>query len=224
MKHTKNLASGFLAGLFIGLAGLIYGVVACSAGTVLETVLGSFMFSFGLLLVCSFGVKLYTGKIGYVLDNKPSYLIELGEMLLGNILGAVVVGFIVHCSSTYYASLITKVTAICNLKLAHEWYALLFQSMGCGILVYLAVECFKSNHHPIIRITGLILCITVMVAVGFTHIIAEMFFFTVLNLWNGETIVYLLLVLLGNSLGSIFLHLLFKIVKKEDKVIEQNNK
>ena len=83
MKHIKTICSGLLAGIIIGLGGLIFSVVMAGAATVAERILAAFLFSIGLLLICIFGLNLYTGKIGYVLDNKPRYIIDLGEMLLG---------------------------------------------------------------------------------------------------------------------------------------------
>ena len=40
---------------------------------------------------------------------------------------------------------------------------------------------------------------------GFEHSIADMFYFALAGMYNGKSIIFLLLVLLGNSLGGMFI-------------------
>lgn len=224
MKHIKTIISGFLAGIIIGVGGLVFSVVMAKAGLVSENVLAAFLFSIGLLLICAFEFNLYTGKIGFVLDNKLSYIIDLGEMLLGNFLGAALMGFLVRGCSSQFETAINNLRAICEVKYSHPWYTFLLLAFGCGMLVYLAVRIFKSGHHPVVRTLGLVLCVTVFVSVGFIHVIAEVFYLVMANKIELKSISYLLLALVGNSLGSIFLNELIKIVNKTEKSkVEQKN-
>ena len=218
MKHIKTICSGLLAGIIIGLGGLIFSVVMAGAATVGERILAAFLFSIGLLLICIFGLNLYTGKIGYVFDNKPRYIIDLGEMLLGNLLGAGLMGLFMRGCSSQYTSAIEKLGSICEAKFNHPWYTLLLLAMGCGILVYFAVAIFKSEHHPVLRIAGLMICVTTFVATGLLHVIAEMFYLVAANKLDLNSILYLFIILVGNSVGSIVLHELIKLINKKEKV------
>ena len=68
--NFKILVRAILAGCMISIGGTIF--LVCES-----KLLGAFLFSLGLYSICAFGLNLYTGKIGYVIDNKPKYLIEL---------------------------------------------------------------------------------------------------------------------------------------------------
>ena len=62
-KYVDFLLKGIYAGLMIGIGGTVYLSVE-------NTIIGSFLFSIGLLMICMYGMNLYTGKIGYILINK----------------------------------------------------------------------------------------------------------------------------------------------------------
>ena len=64
MKKCCNyLIRGIYAGLMIGIGGTIFLSVD-------NKIMGSFLFSIGLLMICMYNMNLYTGKIGYVVVNK----------------------------------------------------------------------------------------------------------------------------------------------------------
>ena len=66
--NLKILVKAILAGVMISIGGTIYLALD-------NKMLGAFLFSIGLFSICAYGFNLYTGKIGYVIDNKPKYLI-----------------------------------------------------------------------------------------------------------------------------------------------------
>jgi formate/nitrite transporter FocA (FNT family) len=61
MKYLKVFLLGIGAGIAIAFGGAAY--TACTYYG--SEIAGSVLFSCGLLLVCSFGMKLYTGQIGW---------------------------------------------------------------------------------------------------------------------------------------------------------------
>ena len=69
-KYIDYLIKSIFAGIMIGIAGTVY--LRVDNNTV-----GAFLFSIGLLVICMYGMNLYTGKIGYVLINKLNYIYEL---------------------------------------------------------------------------------------------------------------------------------------------------
>lgn len=82
----KKIIDIFLRSLLTGVAIAIGGTVYLSCP---NKYLGALLFGIGLFVILSFGFDLFTGKVGYAVENKPSYLGELGIIWLGNFAGAV---------------------------------------------------------------------------------------------------------------------------------------
>ena len=71
----KKIIDIFLRSLLTGVAIAIGGTVYLSCP---NKYLGAFLFGIGLFVILSFSFNLFTGKVGYAVENKPSYLGELG--------------------------------------------------------------------------------------------------------------------------------------------------
>ena len=52
---------------------------------------------------------------------------------------------------------------------------------------------------------------TVFVICGFEHCVANMFYFTVGKAWSANTVLFLLIMTLGNSVGGVTIPLLRKL-------------
>ena len=77
------LLNGIYAGIMIAVGGTIYLSIA-------NQVVGAILFAIGLLTICVYKMNLYTGMIGYLLENKLGYLKTLIFTLLGNLLGTII--------------------------------------------------------------------------------------------------------------------------------------
>ena len=202
-ESWKIFLNAVLAGLFIGIAGTVY--LACP-----YPVLGAFLFAFGLLTIVCNGFKLYTGAIGYLAvqgKNWFYYLFVLLWIWLGNLLGCYAVGSAVRASRSYEGlGIAPKVAKICAAKIGDSPWSLLILAFFCGILMYLAVDTFKRQElAPIIRLTTLVLCVSVFIISGFEHCIANMYYFSVAGVWSWKVMALVLLMTLGNSLGGMLL-------------------
>lgn len=229
MKHIKTMLSGFLAGILISLGGFVFLYLKC-VGTVgaLETAIGGFMFSFGLLMICAFSLNLYTGKIGFCIGKDKYYFLDLLEMLAGNILGCIIFGYLLSLTRVYDIQGTTStfeevVKSVCTTKANDPWYSLLVLSFGCGILVYLAVRIFKSEHHAFIRVLGLMFAVALFVIVGFEHVIADVFYFALAGMCSWRIVLNLFIIFIGNSLGSIFFHSVLSLLEKKNIDKESTN-
>ena len=60
----------------------------------------------------------------------------------------------------------------------------------------------------------IVLGVIVFILCGFEHCIANMYYFSVANIWNLNTLLYLLIMILGNSLGGMLIPLCNKVIKK----------
>ena len=58
----------------------------------------------------------------------------------------------------------------------------------------------------------------VFILCGFEHCVANMFYFSVANAWSGKTVLYLLVMTLGNSCGGLILPLCRKLKDRAEKV------
>ena len=200
-NNFKILVRGILAGILISIGGTIY--LLCES-----KMLGAFLFSIGLFTICCYGFNLYTGKIGYIVDKDLSYLKELGLTLVGNLIGTVSCGYLLHLTRSG-EKLIEIARSICDIKLSDSLMSIFILSIFCGMIMYLAVDLFK-RLKDFGRYVGIFMGITVFILAGFEHCVANMFYFSVANMWSLNTILYVFMMIIGNSVGSIVLALLMK--------------
>jgi len=222
MKNAgKTVLFGVYAGLAIGFGGLL-NIISNSlldSAPIWGRVLGSFLFPVGLTLVCFLGLNLFTGKIGYVLDNKKDYLVYLGLVYLGNIVGALLLGLFCLLVFPSKSGIQGQAWIISNAKLIKFEFLPLMKlfagSVLCGVCVYTAVFCFKIFKQWWLKVIGIFVPIFIFVFFGFNHCVANMFYFAFgWNYGNPLSYLNLLIVTLGNSIGAIALNELIKAFKK----------
>ena len=197
-ENFKILIRAVLAGVMISIGGTIF--LTCES-----KLLGAFLFSIGLYAICAFGLNLYTGKIGYVIDNKPKYLIELGITLLGNLIGTIGCGYLLFLTRQG-DKLRGVASSISEVKLNDNLLSIFILAVFCGIIMYLAVDLFK-RLNDFGKYMGIFMGITVFILAGFEHCVANMYYFSAANMWCWKTILYVFIMILGNSVGSILLAL-----------------
>ena len=196
--NLKILVRAILAGVMISIGGTIF--LTCES-----KLLGAFLFSIGLYAICAFGLNLYTGKIGYVIDNKPKYLIELLVTLVGNLIGTIGCGYLLFLTRGG-EKLRSAASSICEVKLNDNLLSIFILAVFCGIIMYLAVDLFK-RLTDFGKYMGIFMGITVFILAGFEHCVANMYYFSAANMWEWKTILYVLVMIAGNSVGSILLAL-----------------
>ena len=190
-KNIFNLITkSILAGLLISLAGIVY--LNCS-----DKIVGSLLFSLGLISVILLEANLFTGKIGYV-NSKRSILDSL-LILVFNLVAATIVGLICRCSSDAAASIAESKLLV----FSETWWLTGLKSIGCGAAIYLAVEGYKKSKSLIPVILG----VMVFILAGWNHCIADCFYMAA-GSSSVLAIPYLLLVIVGNSIGSLLIRFL----------------
>lgn len=204
---TKVFPVAVVAGVVVGIAGTVF----LSQLGVDNKALGAFLFSGGLLLVCVHSLNLFTGKIGYVIDNKPVFILDLLTMILGNVVGALIVVLIVRMSNltVIYDAAISVVAD----KLAKTWYESLGLSILCGFMMYIAVEGYKRITNDFAKVLLVVICAMIFLMAGFEHSIANIYYFMLSGAFNLKAFLYSLIMLLGNSIGAIGFNLLEKAAK-----------
>ena len=197
----KILLRALAAGMMISIGGTIY-------LTLDNKMLGAFLFSIGLFAICAYGLNLYTGKIGYLIDNKIEYINELIITLGGNFIGTIFCGYALRFTRVA-PKLVNTAVSICNTKLNDNLISIFILSMFCGIIMYLAVDLFKKIKD-FGKYVPIFMGITIFILAGFEHCVANMYYFSVANMWTLKTVLYVLIMILGNSVGSILLALIIK--------------
>ena len=134
-KYSDYLLKGIFAGIMISIAGTVYLSVS-------NHLFGAFLFSIGLLVICMYGMNLYTGKIGYILINKKDYIYELILTLFGNFIGTFLSAKLLLL--TRYSNISETASKIVSLKLGDSMLSIFILSVFCGILMYIAVNNIKN--------------------------------------------------------------------------------
>jgi len=216
MKRIKIFSSGILAGVLISFSSIAYSYATYS----LNKVVGSILFSFGLLLICAFGYKLYTGQIGKVFDNKKDFLIDLLVMYFGNFIGSLLIGSLslLIFNDSNFNEFFYKISETKIISEDMSFLKLLVLSVFCGMLVYLGVEVYKRAENNTTKAIGLMLAVTIFVLAGFSHCIANMYYLVASKLFFTKffiSVLSILIATLGNSIGAMILALLDKVIKIE---------
>ena len=219
MRYLKVLLLGFMAGVMIAFGGLT-NVTLISRNLALA---GNLLFVLGLLGICFFSFNLYTGKVGYVFNNKPAFLLDLLLMYIGNFIGSITIGYLIRVTSLYASldetimSIVINKTNISGTNLL----SLFILSLLCGILVFLSVELYKREINPLFKVVGIFLFISCFVICGFEHCIANMFYFALSNsyfVYPLGSFLNLLIVTIGNSIGAILIYFIFYFIDYKKKL------
>ena len=207
MKKLNTFVYAILAGMFISIGGIVFLSLD-------NKVIGSIMFAVGLFAICTMKFNLYTGKVCYLFDNKPSYLIDLVIIWVGNFVGTFVTGNIMKLTRIYPA-LQEKAQSIVSIKLQDEPISVFILAIFCDILIYLAVEGYKNNPHELGKYMAILFGVSVFILCGFEHCVANMFYISVGDMWTWDhAIEHIVIVTLGNSLGGVLIPLIKKAFKQ----------
>jgi formate/nitrite transporter FocA (FNT family) len=99
-------------------------------------------------------------------------------------------------------------------KINYQWFEMIGLSFFCGMLVYIAVEGFKKIDNQFGKYVVLMLAIGGFIVSGFEHSIANMFYYFLSDNFSIMAILSLLLCVIGNSIGGLFIPSLKMLIKK----------
>lgn len=186
-KLFKSIASGIL----IGVGGIVY--LSCDIKYI-----GAFLFSLGLFTICEFGLKLYTGEVGYIFINKGTFYLEVLKTLFGNIIGTFVAGIMTTFSKPGISE---KALMLCNSKLEQKPVQTLILAFFCGALMFIAVNTYRRGSG-IGRYIGIFTAVPVFILSGFEHCMADMYYFFSAGIVSFKMSVFIVLCIIGNALGA----------------------
>jgi formate/nitrite transporter len=226
----RVLVSAFLAGAYIAFGGLV--AITVSSGLdpavwgTLPTLFTGVAFTLGLVLVLIAGSDLATGNMMLVPLGAMRGKIDVGDVvrnltlvLLGNLLGALFVAFFLAVESGVIgdpgsggASGLTydRLAEIAQGKATgHSAWETFLRGVGCNWLVCLAVWMSLAATSVSGKILALFFPIMAFVAMGFDHVVANMFFLPAAifagtpDVGWGDALVNWLLAGAGNLVGAV---------------------
>jgi len=152
--------------------------------------IGPIIFSFGLLGVCYMKQNLFTGKCGFLIEDKIKIL-DLLLILIVNLIAGYLIGLI------YSALDIDVFNNAVNKVLSWEISLPFFiKSVLCGIIMYIAVLMYKKGTN-----LGIIFGIPLFIFCGFQHCIANIITLGVARTFDFSIIICVI----GNFVGSLLM-------------------
>ena len=200
-QRLSAFVLGILAGLCIALGGTAFLSLESKA-------LGALFFCVGLFAICTMGFSLFTGKVCYVFERPGSYALDLPFIWLGNLCGTWLTAKLEQL--TRISGIQEKAIAVCQAKLDDNLGSIFILAVFCNILIYLAVEGYANNPHELGKYLSLFFGVTVFILCGFEHCVANMYYFSMANLWSGKTFLYVIVMSLGNATGGVLIPLVKK--------------
>ncbi|RRD80514.1 hypothetical protein EII14_01590 [Alloprevotella sp. OH1205_COT-284] len=185
--HFDLFRVSVAAGAAIGLAGFAYLAVGGVPGAVL--------FTFGLLSIVGYRLKLYTSRAGFIHRNEGG---QLAAIFLYNAIGCLLVALLTRASSM---PINEAAQHIIEKRLANGILNSGLLSIACGVIMTVAVTFgYRNNFLPLLfGVPLFILC-------GFPHCMADTFYIltcpTDFLLCNIDSLLlYLPAITVGNFIG-----------------------
>lgn len=164
----QTFRSSILSGIAVGIAG--WGYLA------FPNIIGAVLFSFGLLTVVHYKLKLYTGTAGFVAlhqsDGSSRWIGAIGELLLilfGNIVGCMLVSLLTRMSPL---DLGASAQAILESRMAIGPLRAGLLAIGCGFIMTTVVT-FAREGKPLALLFG----VPLFINCGFPHCLADAFYY-----------------------------------------------
>lgn len=195
----KTFLSSILAGICIAFGGIAFLKVGGLAGAIL--------FTFGLLTVVHYKLKLFTGTAGFFESKKDLYNLIL--ILFGNIVGTSIVALLVNIAMP---TLIPVASEILANRMENTILSTIILGAGCGFVMTTAVTFGRED-----KFLPLLFGVPLFIMCGFLHSIADAFYYAVAyaSLTIKVIPIYISIVI-GNFIGCNLYRIIF--LTKESKL------
>lgn len=176
----KDLIKGaVLASILIGLGDYVLLKVGAP--------LGAFLFALGLYGVCMLKANLFTGKCGFILEDKK--WVNLGIIIIVNLIAGWLIGWLFSMADPAIHD-----AAVAKFDTWDMSLGFFLRSVFCGMIMYIAVKCYKLGS-----IWGIFIGVPLFILAGFQHSIANVITAGAAVGWSWT----ILLCALGNFIGSV---------------------
>lgn len=216
---SSTLILGFLAGAYISFGFLLYIRITANLsqqiwGSIPDFI-GAALFPLGLILVIIAGGELVTGNIMTLIPARLSGKITTLQIAknwtiiaISNFIGAVFFAYLFghQLGLTETEPYLTQTIAVAESKISEPFHMAVISGIGANWLVCLAVWLGYAAKDTIGKIVGIWFPIMAFVAIGFQHVVANMFIIPA-AIFAGSFNWYMYLenffaVFLGNAIGG----------------------
>ena len=191
----KTIIDSILAGICISLGGVAFLKVG--------GIIGAVLFSFGLISVVCYKMKLYTGVSGFV-ETKQDW-IDLPVIILGNIVGCALVALAIK---TCIPELVDSAHKIVEGRIDKGFWNVVLLAVFCGFIMTTVVNFARQQVW-----LPLLFGIPLFIMCGFVHSIADAFYYSLalgLGDWTWQVLAVYLASIIGNFIGcNLYRFLLF---------------
>ncbi len=185
------MLKSILAGVSISLAGVAYLSVD-------NSVVGSLLFSMGLLAIYIFDWNLYTGKCCFIPTDAKTYLPIAAVAFAGNFIGTALIGYALRLTNL---DIIKRAEEVLLYKLSHSYIEMFVLAIFCGVMMSIAVLGYKKQKDDFGRYIIVVLPIVIFIVAQFEHVVANMFYLSLANFWELEAVIFIAICGIGNMLG-----------------------
>ena len=197
-QQLAILRSAIIAGICIS--------IGCVVNLRVGGVAGAVLFSFGLLAVVHYKLKLYTGTAGFIRARGDWSMLLF--VLIGNIIGCALTAL----ACTYaQPDILSPDLAIVQSRLAKGPLACFLLAIGCGFIMTTAVQFGREG-----KFLPLLFGVPVFILCGFAHSVADAFYFlAVPELYSIDLLIVYVAEVLGNFVGC---NLYRWVIAKQDHI------
>jgi formate/nitrite transporter FocA (FNT family) len=157
----KMFLSAVLAGIFIS--------VGCIVNLNVGGVAGAILFTFGLLAVVHYKLWLYTGTAGFFKTSSFQDWVSLFVIIVGNFVGCGLMAWLLYATSP---DLMEGAAQIVAKRQSAGMFNCFLNAICCGFIMTTAVQFGRKNHF-----LPLLFGVPLFIMCGFTHSIADAFYF-----------------------------------------------
>ena len=208
-KWLSYIIDGILSGITLGVGGM----VSFSSD---NRYVGAFLFSLGLFTIVQFRYGLFTGKVGYIVNREPAYILEVLVTLISNAVGTFISAILLR-QTRFFTTVVSgmeqtieeRVSAAVDGKIHDEPLSIFVLAAFCGMLMFTAVEVnrqCRAKGNFVGALFGVVFPVVVFIICGFNHCIADMFYYFFCGCPDvPAAILYFVLAVLGNAAGGMFI-------------------
>lgn len=197
----KTFIKSILAGICISLGGVVY-------LTLENHIVGACLFTIGLFIIYTFGFSLYTGKVCFISNEKPKYLLTVLNVYIGNAVGTVGMGTLLR--HTKVSHIVEHTQEVVSGKLSDTPFSVFIMAILCGVCISVAVLGFMTIKDSVGKYIALFIPIMVFLLSGYEHSVADMFYFTLAGAWGAKALLYINIIALGNLVGGMIIPVVCK--------------
>jgi formate/nitrite transporter FocA (FNT family) len=203
-----------MAGVYISLGATLYLYIE-------NHIIGAMFFALGIFLVSSFYNYLFTRVVPLSTATREYKITDIAIAYIGNFIGAFLYAFLLN-NTRLAGKLHDTIKVVATSKMNDGFLSLIIMGVFCALMVgYGVLASVKYKDNKIVVLIFYFILVAGFVILGFDHIIANFFYYSLYSLQYGFNIAIIpaaLAVTIGNLGGGLLIGYLYYIEPKPNIV------